>query len=247
MRLWRFIKIDDTHKTHITLNISVAKLILIKFLYILILLQIGLIIFSICSFLFFSQILYFSWWFVYTITLYMNGNIYNSLFAKNLYGIMKFFIELFWEVMFFMIFNVHILVGGVVAYTFMVVIDLLVLSIDAIPFFLHIFLVFGVFEFIMAWTCSTILFHLYTTCTMLPLASTICLCNMFLMLACYEHENLFMMSVCLFLLWRTFSSSSTPSSSTLMMKPLALSLICLALSISIPFFESSTIAMVLAS
>jgi hypothetical protein len=49
-----------------------------------------------------------------------------------------------------MIFNVHILVGGVVAYTFMVVIDLLVLSIDAIPFLLHIFPFFGVFEVIMA-------------------------------------------------------------------------------------------------
>ncbi len=134
MRLWRFIKIDDTHKIHITLNISVAKLILIKFLYILVFLHVGLIIFSMCNFLVFSQILFFFWWFVYA-TLYMNGNIYNSHFTKNLYGIMKFFIELFWEVMVFMIFNVHILVGGVVAYTFMVVIDLLVLSIDAIPFF----------------------------------------------------------------------------------------------------------------
>jgi hypothetical protein len=246
MRLWRFIKIDDTHKTHITFNISVAKLILIKFLYILVLLHIGLIIFSMCSFLFLSQLLFFSWWFVYAITLYMNGNIYNSLFAKNLYGIMKFFIELFWEVMFFMIFNVHILVGGVVAYTFMVVIDLLVLSIDAIPFFYTFSHFLGSLNLswleIVLLSCSISTPHI--PCLPLHQQFVCATCSL-----CLHVMSTKTSSWCQFVYFyrEGHAPPLPPPLPHLAMKPLALSLICLSLSISIPFFESSTIAMVLAS
>jgi hypothetical protein len=78
------------------------ELIFIRFLNILIFLRIGLIIYSMSSFI----ILLFSWRYVHIVALCMNMNesTYNSLFVKGIYGIMEFLIELFWEVIFFTIF-----------------------------------------------------------------------------------------------------------------------------------------------
>lgn len=88
------------HDSHYFQNCQ-WKLIFIEFLNIFIFLHIGLIVCSMSSFI----ILLFSWWYVHIATLCVNVNesTYNSFFVKGLYGIMKFLIKLFWEVIFFTI------------------------------------------------------------------------------------------------------------------------------------------------